>query len=116
MLKNNPKNKIIWAHCGWSRRLNVKNLDVIVDKMLSANKNLYVDISWIVLEEVISNNLNKWIKLIKKHNKKFLIGSDIVGKWDKYPYEITKYYKLLDKLDENTRKNICKNNVELLYK
>lgn len=118
--------KIIWAHMGISRRVEVQNLAEIVDKLLKKNKNLYVDISWVVYdyyflsdfpdEYVSHDNLDEWIDLINKYPDRILIGTDKVGHWDTYPEEIFKYYTLLDKLDADVAQKICRDNALSLLK
>ena len=125
-LAYNRKCKIIWAHVGISRRVEVKNLIKIADDLLRTNSNLWIDISWIVYDyyflDKFPNNfydgdtLDDWVKLIEKYPERFLIGTDKVGHFATYPEEVTKYYKLLDKLKPKTVENICKNNVLSLVK
>ena len=125
-LAHNRKCKIIWAHVGISRRVEVKNLIKIADELLLKNNNLWIDISWVVYDyyflDKFPNNfydgdsLDDWVKLIEKHPDRFLIGTDKVGHFDTYPAEVVKYYQLLDKLKAKTAENICKNNVLSLVK
>ena len=125
-LSYNRKCKIIWAHVGISRRVEVKNLIKIADELLLNNKNLWIDISWVVydyyfLDKFPTNfydddSLDDWAKLMEKYLDRFLIGTDKVGHFNTYPAEVTKYYQLLDKLKTKTVENICKNNVLSLVK
>ena len=113
-LAHNRKTNIIWAHTGISRRVmdseHVKN----IENMLKKNKNLYVDISWVVWEDYIDENkatLKDWAELIEKYPDRFLVGSDKVAHWDGYEDEVTKYYPLLDMLSDETVKKITQTNV-----
>lgn len=125
-LAHNRKCKIIWAHVGISRRVEVKKLTKIADELLQKNNNLWIDISWVVYDyyflDKFPNNfydgdsLDDWVKLIEKHPDRFLLGTDKVGHFDTYPAEVVKYYQLLDKLKTKTAENICKNNVLSLVK
>lgn len=125
-LAYNRKCNIIWAHVGISRRVEVKNLIKIADELLSKNKNLYIDISWVVydyyfLDKFPTNfydgdSLDDWVKLLEKYPDRFLVGTDKVGHFATYPAEIFKYYKLLDKLKPKTAEMICKNNLLSLIK
>lgn len=65
----------------------------------------YLDNDYIALE------LEQWAELIEKYPDRFMIGSDKVGHWETYPEEITKYYTLLDSLQEETVKKICYENI-----
>jgi len=119
-LAHNRKCNIIWAHMGISRRVEIKNLAEIVDEMLAKNDNLYVDISWVVYDYYFlgdfpdsfsdEDSLNDWVKLINKYPDRVMIGTDKVGHWDTYQDEVFKYYKLLDKLDPDVAKKICRDN------
>lgn len=112
LLDSCPEAEVIWAHVGISRRLEVENLTSIADEVLNKYPNLYFDISWIVYEEYIAKDFTSWIELFKKHPTRFMIGSDIVGKWDNYTKEIRKYYPLLDAIDDPTLvDNLCRNNI-----
>ncbi len=118
--------KIIWAHIGISRRVEIKGLTKIADELLRENKNLWVDISWLVydyyfLDQFPDNyldgdNLDDWARLIERHPDRFMIGTDKVGHWKTYPNEVVKYYSLLDKLSPRTVDMICRENVMSLIK
>ena len=125
-LAHNRKCKIIWAHVGISRRVEVKNLVKIADDLLAHNRNLYVDISWIVYDYyfldqfpdnfVDGDNIDDWAKFIEKYPDRIMIGTDKVGHWETYPQEVVKYYKLLDKLKPETVKKICVENAQNIVK
>lgn len=125
-LAYNRNCKIIWAHMGISRRVEVKDLAEIVDDLLAKNKNLYVDISWVVYDYYFlggfpekfayTDSLDEWIELINKYPNRIMIGTDKVGHWENYPQEIFKYYKLLDKLDPQVAQKICRDNALSLIK
>ncbi|MCR4923125.1 MAG: twin-arginine translocation signal domain-containing protein [Lachnospiraceae bacterium] len=125
-LEYNKKCNIIWAHVGISRRVEVKNLIDIADKLLNRHKNLWIDISWLVYDyyfmDKFPNNyydgdtLDDWVDLIEKHPDRFLVGTDKVGHWATYPAEVVKYYKLLDRLKDKTADLIIKDNILSLVK
>ncbi len=118
--------KIIWAHMGISRRIELQNLAEIVDDLLKNNKNLYVDISWVVYDYyfmdgfpnnyIDNDDLDEWISLVNKYSDRIMIGTDKVGHWETYPQEIFKYYTLLDKLDADVAQKICRDNALALLK
>ena len=120
-LEHNRKCRIIWAHVGISREINLEELPILAGKLLSRNPNLYVDISWVFYETYIGGYLrgdensavvaDLWTTLIEKHSDRFLIGSDKVGHWSDYPREIGKYYGLLDRLTPETAERICRKNI-----
>lgn len=113
-LAHNRKAKIIWAHTGISRRVLDSNHLENIERMLKKNKNLYVDISWVVWEDYINkdeDSLNAWAKLVEKYPDRFMIGSDKVGHWEGYENEILKYYPLIDRLSDETKTKITQTNI-----
>lgn len=98
----------------------------IADKLLAHNRNLYVDLSWIVYDYyfldqfpdnfVDGDNIDDWVKFIEKYPDRIMIGTDKVGHWETYPQEVVKYYKLLDKLKPETVKKICVENAQKIVK
>ena len=85
-----------------------------------------MDISWLVYDYYFldmfpdnyqdGNSLDDAARLIEKHPDRFLLGTDKVGHWSTYPAEVTKYYKLLDKLSPETARKLCRENVLSLIK
>ncbi|MBP5233972.1 MAG: amidohydrolase, partial [Planctomycetes bacterium] len=118
--------KFIWAHIGISRRVEVKGLSGIADALLRDNRNLWVDISWLVYDYYFldgfpsrfldGDSLDDWAALIERHPDRFLIGTDKVGHWASYPAEVVKYYALLDKLRPATVARVCRDNALSLVK
>ena len=49
--------------------------------------------------------------LIREYPDRFMIGSDIVGYWGRYTKEITKFYVLLDLLDDETAQMVASENI-----
>lgn len=112
LLDSCPEATVIWAHVGISRRIVVEGLTDIADNVLTKYPNLYFDISWIVYEDYIAKDFSKWIALFEKYPTRFMIGSDVVGKWDNYTKEIRKYYPMLDAIaDQELIENICYKNI-----
>ena len=122
----NKNCKVIWAHMGISRRVNVKKLSTIIDEMLRDHSNLYVDISWVVYDYYFLDNFpdgfksedtwGDWKNLINKYQNRILIGTDKVGHWKTYPSEVIKYYRLLDDLTPEVANKICRQNALSLIK
>jgi hypothetical protein len=117
-LKGHPRNRIIWAHAGISRRIVLPNHTEIVGRMLRAYPNLTVDISWVIYEQelapagVLDTRWDtRWVSLIEKFPTRFVIGSDVVGYFDQYKATIQRYYVVLDKLKPETAKKVAHDNV-----
>lgn len=125
-LVHNRSCKLIWAHIGISRRVEVPHLAAIADELLAENENLWIDISWIVynyyfLEENPDgfddgDTMDDWAALMEKWPDRFMVGTDKVGHWETYPEEVTKYYALLDRLAPETARKICHDNILGLVK
>lgn len=125
-LAHNRGCKIIWAHVGISRRVEVPGLVDIADAMLAENDNLWIDISWVVYDYYFLDEfpdgyddgatLDDWVALLEKWPDRFLLGTDVVGHWSSYPDEVVKYYALLDKLTPETADKVCRRNVLGLVK
>ncbi|MBR6029452.1 MAG: amidohydrolase family protein [Clostridia bacterium] len=120
-LAHNRDCKIIWAHIGISRRVEVQDLIPIAAELLDAHPNLYVDISWLVYDYYFldrfpdnymdGNTLEDWVAFIEKYQDRVLVGTDKVGHWATYPAEVVKYYSLLDRLSPEAVRKICRDNV-----
>ncbi len=113
-LAHNRDARIIWAHVGISRRVEVADLLSITENMLAENPNLFYDISWVVYDDYIAKDeqsLAEWAALIEKYPNRFMIGSDKVGHWDTYPNEITKYEPLLRLLSPETAQALRYDNI-----
>ncbi|NDV21280.1 amidohydrolase family protein [Desulfovibrio sp. JC022] len=117
-LAKHPDTRIVWAHAGLSRYLNVdpvKYTDLLGEMMVRYD-NLWIDISWLVYEENITSGKPQydvkdcWLKLIKAFPDRFMIGSDAVGKYENYGFNIRKYYTLLDELPEQDARKVGKEN------
>lgn len=119
VLKKHKDTKIIWAHCGISRRVDHKNYHVMVSKMLKKYKNLYVDFSWVAYDNVICEKRNhptdplipkkEWIDeviLPEKNRERIMLGSDLCGHFStkKAPFQhgktMARYNNLLIELQK----------------
>lgn len=125
-VSHNPACKIIWAHVGISRRVEIQHLPEIAADMLDAHPNLYTDISWVVYDYYVKDNFpdryedgnsfDDWINLCEEYSDRIIIGTDKVGHWKSYPAEVVKYYDLLDKLQPETAVKIARDNILGLVK
>jgi hypothetical protein len=93
--EEHPKTLFIWCHAGVSRRIQVRNLPEILDEVLARHKShVYVDLSWVVLEDYVLKDVESWRELIRKYPENFLVGSDIVGSLRAYVATIRAYDRL----------------------
>jgi hypothetical protein len=113
--------KIIWAHVGVSRRVEIQGLTKIAAELLDAHPNLWIDISRLVYDNYLldgfptghsdGDSMEDWVALIEAHPDRFMVGTDKVGHWKTYPAEVMKYYALLDELKPETARMVCRENV-----
>jgi len=118
-LAHNRDTKIIWAHVGISRRVEVDNLAETAATLLAENDNLYFDISWVVYDDYIAQDdasLAEWAMLIEQYPDRFMIGTDLVGRFGNYNASISRYGPLVDLLSEDTARKLCSENILSLVK
>jgi hypothetical protein len=118
-VSKHPKTRFVWCHVGQGRNLNITTLRSDVDGMLARNKNLMVDISWLVYDTVIAPGgkpKDEWVMLIEKYPDRFMIGSDKTGAFGAYGKEISKYEPLLKALKSATARNLAHDNLAKLLK
>lgn len=120
VLENHSDTKIVWAHCGVSRRVTGKKYWEMIDLTLDNYPNLSVDISWVVYDDIICKENSKvpkenWLKLIERHSSRFMIGSDLCGHFDKLGQTMARYNKLISSLPAKAAKKILWENAEKLW-
>ena len=52
------------------------------------------------------DSLDDWVRFIEKYPDRIMIGTDVVGHWEKYPAEVFKYYSILDRLSPATARKL----------
>lgn len=130
VLNQHENLKIVWAHCGASRRVIHKKYWKMVDGMLENYRNLQVDLSWIVYDDIVCKENSKipkevWVELITKYPDRFMIGSDLCGHFNYLNKDrgritlgktMARYNKLISILPEDVaRKLVWKNANDLWF-
>lgn len=125
-LRNHPHTRFIWAHAGTSKELHryQKKLHFLrptLQKLLSEYPNLYIDLSWTVLEPYLldkdGNPDPDWVKLVERYPSRFVLGSDVLGKFGKLPKKMEAYEPFLNALPESVARKVARDNfLELLPK
>jgi hypothetical protein len=97
--------KVVLAHLGASARMEVGDeYHNQIEELLNRYPNLYVDISWKVYDDVVCESgtpKEEYIDLIKRHSRRFLIGSDVTGHFEKkLPEQMNRYDPLLNQLPD----------------
>ncbi|HCS48452.1 MAG TPA: amidohydrolase [Candidatus Aminicenantes bacterium] len=113
-----PKTTFVWAHCGISRRVYHKNYHEMVSTLLNRHPHLYVDISWVVYDDVITLELEPkkhWLDAINRHADRFCLGSDLCGHFDHLGKSLARYNGLLRRLTPRVRNLIASGNAERIW-
>lgn len=117
-LMAHPRATIVWAHCGVSRRVYSPIYYQIVQRLLEAHENLYVDYSWIVYDNFIAPG-NKpdedWLAMSETYSERICIGTDVVNKFEYLPPQIQKYDIFLKALSDKARENLAFKTAFKLY-
>jgi len=118
VLRDFPNTTMVFAHCGISRRINVPFYYKMIERLLGQYPNLHIDISWIILDEVICPSGipdKNWVRLLKKYSGRCCLGSDLVTRFERLGIELSRYDPLLDMLGEEAVLDICTGTAEKLY-
>ena len=117
-LREFPRTRIVFAHCGMSRRVNVPFYYQMVERLLAAYPQLCVDYSWIIYDVAICPNGQPdpaWLELTEKYSERICLGSDLVTKFERLGPELQRYDVFLDQLSETARANVCYLTAERIY-
>lgn len=118
VLDNFPDTKIIWAHCGASRRTNLTHYTGILKDLLEKYPQMSMDISWVVYDDVICENEEpkpRWIELFERYPDRFYIGSDLLGHYEDLGRSMGRYNNLLQKLSKPAAKLIAYENAQRMW-
>ena len=118
-LRNHPHTRFIWAHAGTSAEIHrhQTQLDFLLPtltRMLEAYPNLFIDLSWSMLTLYLLDEQGKprpeWLALVKKYPERFMLGSDVVGRFNKLGEEMHNFVPFLDALPEEIAQKIARDN------
>jgi len=118
-LRNHPHTRFIWAHAGTSLELHrhQPKLDFVLptlQRMLEAYPNLYIDLSWSVLHPYLLDEQGTpdkdWLALVTRYPERFMLGSDVVGKFDGLGEQMHGFDPFLDALPEDVARKVARDN------
>ncbi|MGY4825278.1 amidohydrolase family protein [Stutzerimonas chloritidismutans] len=118
-LRNHPHTRFIWAHAGTSMELHrhqekLEFLHDTVSRLLDDYPNLYIDLSWTMLQPYLLDEDKrpdpKWVALVKRHPKRFVIGSDVVGHFDNLATGMHAFAPFLDALPAPVAQGVARDN------
>ena len=103
--------RFIWCHAGISRRVTIENLPFWIEEVLKDSVDqVYIDLSWVVLEDYVYKELDRWVQLIERYPDRFMIGSDAVGGASKLEQEFIRFDLLLSRLSGDVRGKVAHDN------
>jgi hypothetical protein len=83
-------------------------------RMLEAYPNLFIDLSWSMLTPYLLDEQGKprpeWLALVEKYPDRFMLGSDVVGRFNKLGEEMHSFKPFLDALPEDVAKKVARDN------
>ena len=107
-----PNTTFIWCHAGISRRIVVDSLPVVLASVLATHRNhVYIDLSWVVYEDYVLEDLSAWTGLIERYPDNFVIGSDAVGRYEGYEDTVRRYDRLLSRLTTGAAEKVARDNL-----
>lgn len=125
-LSQNPDVRFIWAHAGTSMELHrhqeaLDFLQPLVKRLLDEHDNLYIDLSWTLLEPYLLDAQGQpnahWLKLFTDHPTRFVLGSDAVGRFSSLGETMSGFEPILAALPKDVAEAIAKDNfLQLLPK
>lgn len=118
-LRDHPQVRFIWAHAGTSKEIHrhqekLTFLHDEVERLLGLYPNLYIDLSWTMLEPYMLDSDGEpdplWLQLVERFPDRFMIGSDVVGKFDSLGKYMTGFDVFLDALPEAVAQKVAESN------
>ncbi|MEG8235182.1 amidohydrolase family protein [Pseudomonas orientalis] len=118
-LRNHPHTRFIWAHAGTSKEIHRHQVQMdfllpTLSRLLEAYPNLYIDLSWSVLTPYLLDDAGKprpeWVKLVERFPDRFMLGSDVVGRFNKLGKEMRGFDPFLDALPEDVAHKVARDN------
>lgn len=118
-LRNHPHVRFIWAHAGTSMEIHrhQEKLDFLlntVERLLNDYPNLYIDLSWTMLHPYLLDAKRrpdpKWVRLVEQYPTRFMLGSDVVGRFGSMGKAMEAFVPFLDALTPGTARRVARDN------
>lgn len=109
----------IWAHAGTSKTLHrfQGKMDFLlpeVTRLLAAYPNLVIDLSWTVLHPYLLDGEDRpdpdWVALVTRYPERFVIGSDLLGKYDSLGDKLAGFGPFLRALPQKVATRVARDN------
>jgi hypothetical protein len=113
-----PETMFIWAHAGCAanieRRQHLEGLDVEVARLLEHYPNLSIMLSWTLVSSYLLDGDGlpqpEWLELVSRYPQRFMVGSDIVGRFEKLPAALDKVKTFLSSLPPEVAEQVGSGN------
>ncbi len=118
LLREFPRAKVVFAHCGASRNVYAPFYHEMIDRLLEEYKNLFVDLSWVLYDAIMCPGWTPnadWISLVEKYSHRMCIGSDVIGNFERLWVILERYDIFLDQLSPEARENVCQGTARTIY-
>ncbi|PJE78399.1 hypothetical protein CI610_02663 [invertebrate metagenome] len=119
----NPDTTFIWAHAGTSsatlRNNDLTFVQPLVRQLLEKYDNLNIMLSWTIKQLIYNKNGQpnpKWIKLVNDYPDRFMLGSDLVGRFNSLNKTMQSYQLFLKALPEKTANVLARGNFLTIVK
>lgn len=118
-LQKNPDVKFIWAHAGTSKELHrhqdeLDFLHPLLKRLLDEYDNLTIDLSWTLLEPYLLDEQGtprpRWLELLEKNPSRFVLGSDVVGRFNNLGNIMQGFEPVLQALPKSVAQAIAHDN------
>lgn len=118
-LAGHPDVRFIWAHAGTSKEIHrhQDHLDFLLptlERMLAEYPNLYIALSWTVLRPYLVDDdgqpRQQWVSLVERFPERFMLGSDVVGRFDGLKGNLGEFGRFLDALPEPVAHRVARDN------
>lgn len=118
-LGQHPDTRFIWAHAGTSAEIHrhQTQMDFLLPtltRLLATYPNLYIDLSWSMLTPYLLDEQGKprseWVALVERFPERFILGSDVVGRFDKLGQEMRSFDPFLNALAVEVAHKVAKDN------
>ncbi|MFC3608951.1 amidohydrolase family protein [Stutzerimonas tarimensis] len=118
-LKEHPDVRFIWAHAGTSMEIHrhQQRLDFLrptLERLLAEYPNLHIDLSWTLLRPYLLDGKGKpregWLELVEAYPGRFMMGSDVVGRFGGIGEKLDAFRPFLDALPEAVARRVARDN------
>ncbi|MDX9680161.1 MULTISPECIES: amidohydrolase family protein [Pseudomonas] len=118
-LRNHPHTRFIWAHAGTSAEIHrhqtrLEFLLPTLTRLLESYPNLYIDLSWSLLTPYLLDKQGNpdpaWLQLVERFPERFMLGSDVVGRFNKLGSELRGFDGFLDALPQEVARKVAHDN------